>query len=97
MFTLAGLDEIGRSVLVLKIVGGLFEQCRLIALGGEMIVCSTLNQIVRQLALSEQGIGGDGSPGDIEAIEQGNGRLYLVGLFLLIAAFGADRADFFWV
>jgi hypothetical protein len=62
-----------------------------------MIVCPTSDQVIGQIALRQQGIGRDGSPGDIDGIEQGCGGLYLVGAFFFIAAFGAQGADFFWV
>lgn len=62
-----------------------------------MIVCPAFDQVICQFTLREQGIGRDGSPGDIDGIEQGRGRFYLVGAFFLIAAFGAQCTDFFWV
>jgi len=97
VFTLAGLNEIGRYMLVFKIVGGLFEQFGLITLGGEMVVCPAFDQVIGQFTLSEQRVGGDGSSGNVDGIKQGGGRFYLIGLFFLIAALGAQCADFFCV
>lgn len=82
---------------ILEIVSDLFEQSGLIALGGEMVICPTLDQVTGKFALREQGISGDGSPGDFDGIEQRRGRFYLVGAFFLIAALGTKGADFFWV
>jgi len=46
--------------------------------------------------LSQQGIGGNGFPFNIDGIEQGDGGLDFVGAFtLLIASF--QGAYFFWV
>ncbi len=62
-----------------------------------MVVCPAFDQVIGQLALGEQGVGGDGSPGNVDGIEQGGGGFYLVGSFFLIATLGAKCADFFWV
>lgn len=61
-----------------------------------MIIRPARNQVTRQFALREQGIGCDGASADIDRIEQGGGGFYLVGAFFLIAPVGAQRADFFW-
>ena len=57
----------------------------------------TLHQIVGQLALCQQGIGGDQSVFDINGIEQGREHANLVGLFLLITACYGQSTNFFWV
>jgi hypothetical protein len=55
------------------------------------------DQVVGELALREQGIGGDGLAGDVHTLEQGNEHPDLVGLFDLIGAVYGQSGDFFWV
>ncbi|MBK1722160.1 hypothetical protein CKO23_07825 [Thiocystis violacea] len=58
---------------------------------------TTFDQIVGELALGEQGVGGDGFAGDIERFEHRDRHPDLVGAFQLIAAIDGQRGDFFWV
>ena len=62
-----------------------------------MLVCSAFEQVIGQFTLREQGIGGNRPPGDVDRIQQGCGRFYVVGLFFFVATFGAQGADFFCV
>ena len=45
----------------------------------------------------QQGIGGHGLAGNLQIVEQGDGRPDLVGLFDLIGAVYGQPGDFFWV
>ena len=69
----------------------------LIAFGCEVVMRPTLHQVVCQLALCEQGIGGDEFAFNLDGIEQGREHADFVGLFLLATARYGQRANFFWV
>jgi hypothetical protein len=55
-----------------------------------------LNGIGGQLALGQQGIGGEGLAGDVEGVEDGNDHPDLVGLFDRITLAYGKGTDFFW-
>ena len=57
----------------------------------------SLHHIGRQLALRQQGIGGDVLTLNVDGIEQGNKHPDLIGLFGCLAALYGQGADFFWV
>ena len=59
--------------------------------------CHFFVKQVCQLALCEQGIGGDEFAFNLDAIEQGREHADFVGLFLLATARYGQRANFFWV
>ena len=81
---------------MVKIQGNVFKQLPWIAFGGEVVVlASTFNQIMSQLALGQQGIGGDGFIVDIDGIQQGDGGLDFVGLFILVTTLYRQGPHFF--
>lgn len=71
---------------------------RLIVFGDEYIMSRTLfDQIVGQLALSQQCVGGNGFTINIERTEGWDKHSDLIGLFGLVAIFYRQGTDFFWV
>ena len=75
-------------------IGG---QGRLVVLGDEDIVRTALGQIIGELALGQQRVGGQGLAGEVEGIEYRDRHPDLVGAFQLLAATDRQRGDFFWV
>ena len=81
------------------------EQGRLVGLGGEHEVGAAAAEEVGELALGEQGVGGEGPAGevDVEVVEHGDDGADLVPTACGRRAFGlvvgTDRqaVDFFWV
>ena len=69
---------------------------RLVAFDGEMVVRSALDNVLRQGALGQEGIGGDVPAGNVAVVEQRDGHADLVGLFLYLAAGSLQGGDFFW-
>ena len=63
-------------------VGG---QRRLIVLGDEQVVGTALDDIVGDLALGEQGVGGEGLAGELDCVEYREGHADLIGLLDLVA------------
>jgi hypothetical protein len=59
------------------------------------VVC--LDQVAREFALGQQGIGGDGLAGDVQALEERDEHADFIGLFERVGAVYGQRADFFWV
>ena len=89
---------IGFPVKVVEIPSGLFQPLFLIAFDGEVVMrVAFLDQIPGQLALGQQGVGGDGFPLDVDGIEQRDGGFDFVGLFFLVTAGYPQGAHFFWV
>jgi len=83
---------------LIKVEGDLLEQGFLIAFDGEVVVGVTLfDQIGRQIALGQQGIGGNGFTVNVDGRQQRDGGFDLIGLFFLIAIGYGQRTDFFWV
>ena len=74
-----------------------FSSVATVAFGCEVVMRATVHYIVGELALRQQGIGGDKSVLDIDGIEQAWEHPNFVGLFLLITAFYGQSPDFFWV
>lgn len=62
------------------------EQSRLIAFDGEHIMRLMLDEVVGELALGQQGIGGEGFPGQLEGLDERDDRADLVGLFGSVVA-----------
>jgi len=70
----------------------------LVCFDGEVIMRLALaDQVVGNLALGQQGVAGNFFAFDIDGIQQGDGRLDLVGTLDLVTAFYGQDADFFWV
>ena len=57
----------------------------------------TFDQVGGELALGQQGIGGDGLAGEVNRFEDREGHPDLVGAFQFVAAVDGQGADFFWV
>jgi hypothetical protein len=56
-----------------------------------------LDQVLGQLALGQQGIGGHILALNIDGLQQGDGHLDLVGAFDFFLVFYGQGANFFWV
>ena len=98
MLPISRMDEVSFRGKILEVVGDLFEEFLLVAFGGEVVVCAAIfHQVSSQFALSEQGVGGNGSSLDLNGVQQGRGYLDLISLLLLIATFDGKRTYFFWV
>src|SRR2546430_7987062 len=71
-----------RFPAILEIEFQIFQNSRLIAFDGEMVMRLALgDQIVGQLALRQQGIGTDLLARNLDGLEQWDGGLDLVGAF----------------
>ena len=75
------------------------EQGRLVALGGEYEVGAAVVEEVGELALGEQGVGGEGLAGEVEfeAFEHGDDGSDFVGALGLVVGAEREAVDFFWV
>lgn len=84
------------AIKVVEIPSGLFQQLSLIAFDGEVVMrVALLDQIAGQLALGQQGVGGDGFPLDVDRLQQWDGGFDFVGLFFLLSAGYWQGAHFF--
>jgi hypothetical protein len=72
-------------------------QVRLVVFDGKDIVGAAREEVLGELALGEQGVGGEGLPGDVQGLEDRDSHPDLVGLLDLVAALYGQGADFFWV
>lgn len=90
------LDEV-RLLAIFEPEGNIFEKGALVCFDGEMIMGMTLrDQILRDLALSQQGIGRHILARDIDGVQQGDGHVDFVRAFgLFMVAYG-QGANFFW-
>ena len=86
---------VGRCAL-LEQQRDIFLQPGLIAFDSRMVMGLSFNQIVRPLALRQQGIGADRLAGDIEGIEHGGKHPDFIGLLGFVLACYRKGADFFW-
>ena len=74
------------------------QQSRLIGFDREQVMGTAFfDQVAGELALGEQGIGGDRRAADVHAREQRDDHPDLIGLFDLVGAVYRQRGDFFWV
>jgi hypothetical protein len=74
------------------------KQPGLVSFDDEVIVgFAFMDQVMGQLALCEQGVGGDVFSLDIDGIKQRNGRLDLVGLLGFFTTLQGQGPYFFWV
>lgn len=73
------------------------QQRWLIAFDGEQVVRLAIDDVASQLALGQQGIGGEGFAGNLQRLEQRDEGADFVGLLGLVVAGYGQRADFFWV
>lgn len=69
----------------------------LVVLGDEQVVGAAFDQMRGELALGEQGVGGNGLAGDVDGGEHRDSHPDLVGAFQLITAVDGQGGDFFWV
>ena len=69
----------------------------LIVLDGEDVVGVVLAQVSGELALGQQGVGGNGLAGEREGFEERDDHPDLVGLLDRIALADGQGTDFFWV
>ena len=90
------LDEV-RIAPPVKQQGDIAFETGLVAFDGKAIVGPAPNEVLRQVALRQQGIGRDHLAGDLAAIEQGDRPANLVGALLLIASGYGQGAHFFGV
>ena len=74
------------------------KKARLVVFDGEVVMGVTLaDQVVGDVALGQQGIGGNIFALDIDGIQQRDGGFDFVGALELIASRYGQGADFFWV
>ena len=93
-----GLTEVCWPAVVFEVGADVVEQSGLIVFGGEQVMGVVyIDQMAREFALGQQGIGGDGFGGDVQALEEGDEHTDFIGLFERIGAGYGQRADFFWV
>jgi hypothetical protein len=90
------IDEV-RIFPVFKVQGDIFKNSGLVVFDGEVVIGVALfDQIVCNVFLGQEGIGGNGFSFDIDGIEQRDGGLDFVGaLDGFICCL--DGAYFFWV
>ena len=98
----ASMGEVGRFLEVGHPARGEQQPDRvsepgLIVFDGEDVVGVVLAQIGGQLALGQQGVGGDGLAGELEGFEERDDHPDLVGLFGLVPVADGQGTDFFWV
>ena len=74
-----------------------FLELGLITFDREMVMRLTFDQIDRQLALRQQGIGADRLTGNRDGIEYRREHPDFIGPFGDFLAFYGECADFFWV
>ena len=90
-------NEIG-FLSILEIQLDIFEEAGLVAFDGEVVMGLTLEaQIIGDLALGQESIGGNVFALDIDGIEQRDGHFDFIGALEFFIAFYGQRADFFWV
>ena len=91
------INEI-RFLPLFEVQGDIFEKSGLVSLDREMVMSLTLrDQIAGELALGQQGIGGNILALNIDGIKQRDGHLNLVGTFDFFIVFYRHSAHFFWV
>jgi hypothetical protein len=70
----------------------------LVVFDGAVVMGVTLpDHVIGDVALGQQGIGGDILALDIDGLQQGDGGFDFVGAFEFIARRYGQSADFFWV
>ena len=74
-----------------------FAQRGLVVFDGEDVVGLVVERVVGQLALGQQGIGGEGLIGEVEGVEKRDGHTDLVGLLDRPAVAYGEGTDLFWV
>jgi hypothetical protein len=90
------MDKI-RLLAVFKVQGDVLKKSWLVVFDGEVVMSvSLLDQIGGDLALGQQGIGGNFFSLDIDGIKEGDGGLNFVGTFEVFVVYG-QGAYFFWV
>jgi hypothetical protein len=91
------LNEIGLFA-VLEPQCDVFENTALVSFDGEMIMGMTLrDQVLGNLALGQQSIGGHILALKMEGVKHGDGHLDFVGTFDFFFVFYGQGTDFFWV
>ena len=91
-------DEVG-LLASLEVQGDVLFEGGLVGFDGEVVMGGTLDhQVLSQLALGQQRVGGNLLLFDVDGVEQRNGGSDFVGLFdrFGIAVY-RQGADFFWV
>lgn len=86
-----GFTSLGECHLDIGPQGGL------IVFDGEQVVGVAVDDVARELALGQKGIGGEGFSGDVEVFDQRDEGADLVGLLDLVTAIDRQGGDFFWV
>jgi hypothetical protein len=95
MFRRCKINEIW-FLAVLEVELDVLKECGLVLFNGEVIVCLTLlNQVVGDMALGQEGIGGDILALDIDGIKEGDSRFDLVSAFEIFSPFYREGPHFF--
>jgi hypothetical protein len=91
------LNEVG-LLAILEVQRDVLFEGWLVGFDREVVIGAALDQVSGQLALGQQGVGGDLLVFDVDRVEQRNGGSDFVGLFdrFGIAVY-RQGADFFWV
>ena len=95
MFAIARTDEFSRIAMLMKIAVDILVQLSLVQFDGKMIVRPSRDQVSCQFTLGQQGIGGNGSPQNIDAIEQRCCCFDFISLFFYITPGYRQCTDFF--
>ena len=92
-----GQDKI-RPLAVFKKQGDALKKAGLVVFNAEVVMGVALaDHVIGDLALGQQGIGGNIFALDIDGIQQRDGGFDFVGALELIASRYGQGADFFWV
>lgn len=89
------LTAVGLAAPLLEEQAKIGVQVRLIIFDGKDVVGVVRAEVIGELALGEQGVGGEGLAGDIQGVEERDHHPDLVGLLDLVAARYGQGADFF--
>jgi hypothetical protein len=75
----------------------IFKERGLISLDGEMIMRSSIYQILRKFSLCQKSVGSDDFAFDINGVKQWRGCFDFVGAFCFFITFGGQGTYFFCV
>lgn len=96
---MAGIRASGRRfAAIFKAQTDIFEELRLVAFDGEVIMgVPVFDQMSSQCTLGQKCIGGDGLSGDVDRCKHRDGDFNFIGLLDGISPGYRQGSDFFWV